>query len=52
MRIQSVVLTPNEVYVGESVTIKVLVLDNQGFITKDNLILKTKDNLTVVVKDT
>jgi hypothetical protein len=52
MRIQSVVVTPNEVYVGESVTIKVLVLDNQGFITKDKLLLKTKDGSTFIVKDT
>lgn len=51
MRIESVVITPNQVYTGESVTIKVLVLDSQGFITKDKLLLKTKDNKMFIVKD-
>ena len=51
MQIKSVVITPDTVNTGEPVTIKALVLDNQGFITKEKLFLKTKDGKLFIVKD-
>lgn len=51
MRITSVSITPNSTTVGSVITVVANVLDNQGFMTKDKLLLKTKDNLTVIVAD-
>ena len=51
MRVTSVSVTPNTVKIGENVTVVATVLDNQGFITSDKLLLMTNDNLTVIVKD-
>lgn len=51
MRITSVSVTPNSVTVGSNIKVVTTVLDNQGFMTKDKLLLKTKDNLMVIVKD-